>query len=79
MLATVVETEALLETVAAALISGVGITAAFAILVFGATRSADMARDERPVLAFATGGLAVIALLAVVASIVVGIVLMAQE
>jgi hypothetical protein len=79
MLATIVETEALLETVAASLIAGVGISAAFAVLIFGVARSADMARDGRPALAFAAGGLAVIALLVVVASIVLGIVVMTHK
>jgi hypothetical protein len=79
MLATVVETKDLLETVAASLVAGVGVTTAFAILIFGATRSADMVRDERPMLAAATGGLAVIALFVVVTSIVVGIVVMTQK
>jgi len=43
------------------LIAGVGVTAAFSIVIFGVTRSADMARDERPLLATAAGGLAVLA------------------
>jgi hypothetical protein len=79
MLGTIVETEDLLDTVAAALVAGVGITAAFAILIFGATRAADMARDERPLLATAAGGLAVIALLAVIGAIVLGIVVMISK
>ena len=79
MVATVVETKELLETVAASLIAGVGITTAFAILIFGVTRSADMVRDERPILAFAAGGLAVIALLVVVGAIVLGIVVMTSK
>jgi hypothetical protein len=79
MLATVVETKELLETVAVSLIAGVGVTAAFAILIFGAARSADLVRDERPTLAAAAGGLAVIALLVVVGSIAVGIIVMTQK
>jgi hypothetical protein len=79
MLATVVETKELLQTVASSFVAGVGITTAFAILIFGVTRSADMVRDERPLLATAAGGLAVIALLAVVASIVLGIVVMTTK
>jgi hypothetical protein len=79
MVATVVETKELLETVAASLIAGVGITTAFAILIFGVTRSADMVRDDRPILAFAAGGLAVIALLVVVGAIVLGIVVMTSK
>jgi hypothetical protein len=79
MLATVIETKELLETVAASFVAGVGVTATFAILVFGVTRSADMARNDRPLLAAAAGGIAVIALLVVTASIVLGIVVMTSK
>jgi len=79
MVATVIETKDMLETVAASLIAGVGVTAAFAILVFGITRSADMARDDRPLLATAAGALAAIALMVVTASIVLGIVVMTSK
>jgi hypothetical protein len=78
MLATVVETKELLQTVVASVVAGVGISTAFAILIFGVTRSADMMRDERPILATVAGGLAALALLAVVGSIVLGIVVMTQ-
>jgi hypothetical protein len=37
----------LLETVAASFIAGVSVTAAFAFLIFGAARFADLRRDER--------------------------------
>jgi hypothetical protein len=79
MIATIIETEDLLKTVAASLIAGIGVTAAFAVLVFGITRAADMTRDERPLLATAAGGLAAIALLVVIAAIVLGIVVMTTK
>ena len=79
MIATIIETEDLLKTVAASLIAGIGVTAAFAILVFGITRAADMTRDERPLLATAAGGLAAIALLVVIGAIVLGIVVMTSK
>jgi uncharacterized membrane protein YidH (DUF202 family) len=79
LIATVVETKELLQTIAASLVAGVGITTAFAILIFGATRSADMVRDERPLLATAAGGLAVVALVLVIATIVLGIVVMTSK
>ena len=79
MLATVVETKNLLETVAASLIAGIGVTAAFSLVIFGVTRSADMVRDERPLLATAAGGLAVLAGLVVIAAIVFGIVVMTTK
>jgi predicted RecB family nuclease len=79
MVATVVETKELLETIAASLIAGIGVTAAFSIVIFGVTRSADMARNERPVLATAAGGLAALAGLVVIAAIVFGIVVMTSK
>jgi hypothetical protein len=79
MLATIIETKELLQTVAVSLIAGVGVTAVFAILIFGVARSADMVRDDRPALAAAAGGLAVVALAIVVASITFGIVVMTQK
>jgi len=79
MIATVVETKALLDTVLASVIAGVGVTTVFAILIFGVARSADMVRDDRPVAAAAAGGLAVISLLVVTAAIVLGIVVMTSK
>jgi hypothetical protein len=78
MTATVVETKALLDTVIVSMIAGIGITAVFAILIFGVTRSADMVRDDRPLLATAAGALAAIALLVVATAIVLGIVVMTR-
>jgi hypothetical protein len=65
MTATLVETKAPLDTVIASLVAGIGVTAVFAILIFGVTRSADMVRDERPVLATAAVALAALAFLVV--------------
>lgn len=79
MLADVLETKELLDTVIASLVAGIGVTAVFAILVFGVTRSSDMVRDERLFAAVATGGLAVIAFAVVAAAIVLGIVVMIQK
>ena len=78
-MATVVETKELLETVVASLIAGVGVTAAFSLVIFGVTRSADMARNERPMLATAAGALAVLSGFVVTAAIVFGIVVMTQK
>ena len=79
MVATVVETKELLDTVLASLVAGVGVTVVFAILIFGVARSSDMARNDRPVLAVAAGGLAVLAFAVVTAAIVLGIIVMTQK
>jgi hypothetical protein len=79
MLATVVETKDLLETVASSFIAGVGVTAAFSLVVFGIARSAEMVRNDRPLLATAAGGLAVLSGAVVIAFIVFGIVVMTAK
>jgi hypothetical protein len=79
MTGTVVETKELLQTVIASLVAGIGVTAAFSIVIFGIARSADMVRNERPALAAAAGGLAALAGLVVIAAIVFGIVVMTQK
>jgi hypothetical protein len=79
MLATVVETKELLQTVAASLIAGIGVTAAFSVLIFGIARSTDMLRNDRPLLAAAAGSLAALALLIVIGAVVFGIVVMAAK
>jgi hypothetical protein len=79
MTATVVETKALLDTVIASLVAGIGVAAVFAILIFGVTRSAEMVRDERRVLATAAGALAALAFLVVTSVVVLGIIVMAKK
>jgi hypothetical protein len=79
MTATVVETKALLDTVIASLVAGIGVAAVFAILIFGVTRSTEMVRDERRVLATAAGALAALAFLVVTSAVVLGIIVMAKK
>jgi hypothetical protein len=79
MVGAIVETTDLLETVAASLVAGIGVTAAFSIAIFGITRSADLLRDDRPLLAGAAGGLAALALAVVIGAIVLGIVVMTTK
>ncbi len=78
-LAVVVETKELLETVAASVIAGVGLTVIFSIAVYGATRFADFSRDERPAAAGAAVALAALALAACIAAVVVGVLVMTSK
>ena len=79
MLATLVDTKALLQSVIAGMVAGIGVTLVFAILVFGASRSAQMVRDDRPALATAAGALAVLAFLVVAGAITLGIIVMTTK
>ena len=79
MLATIVDTEALLKTVVASFIAGVGVTLIFSLAILGASRFGDLSRDGRSAGAIAFGALAVVALLAALVAVVVGIIVMAQK
>jgi hypothetical protein len=79
MLATVVDTKELLQTVVAALVAGVGITLIFSVALLGAARFADMSREGRSLAAAAFGTLAVIGVLAFLGAIAVGIIVMTTK
>ena len=79
MIATVIETKELLETVLYASVSGIGLTLVFSLGIYGSTRFADFSRDGRTLEAAAAAILAVVAVLASLAMIVIGIVVMTQK
>jgi hypothetical protein len=79
MIATIVEGEALLETVLASVVAGVGVTFVFSIAIWGVARLVDYSRDERPLAAGAAGAVAVLALGATAAALVVGILVMTSK
>jgi cytochrome c biogenesis protein CcdA len=79
MLATIVDTQALLKTIAASAAAGIGITLVFSLAILGAARFADMNRDGRPAAAIAFGVLAIVALLAAAAAVTIGIIEMTRK
>jgi hypothetical protein len=78
-MAVVVETKQLLQTIAASLIAGVGVTVVFSIAIWGVARFADLSRNERPLAAGAAVTLAGLALVATLAGVVFGIVVMTRK
>jgi hypothetical protein len=79
MLATLVDIDALLKTVAASAVAGVGVTLVFSIAVYGATRFADMSRDDRPLAAGAAAVVAILGVVAFLSAVTVGIIVMTQK
>jgi hypothetical protein len=79
MVATILQTKELLQTVAASVIAGVGVTIVFSIAVYGATRFADLSRNERPLAATVAVVTAVLAFAVCVAAVVIGIVVMTNK
>jgi hypothetical protein len=79
MMATIVETKDLIETVLASLVAGVGVTAIFSMAIWGGARFVDFSRDGRPVAAAAAVAVGVLALAATLAAVVFGIVVMTKK
>jgi hypothetical protein len=79
MLATVVETKEMLQTVVVSLVAGVGVTFIFSIAIWGTARFAELSRDERPFAAGAAAALAIAGFLATVAAIVIGVIVMTNK
>ena len=79
MLATVVDTSALWQTVVAAIVAGVGTTFVFSLAILGVARFADASRDGRAVEAALFAALAVLALLATAAAIAIGVIVMTTK
>ena len=78
-MAVVVETKQLIETVVASLLAGVGVTVVFSVAIWGVARFADLSRNERPLAAGAAATLAGLAMLATLAAVAFGIVVMTRK
>jgi cation transporter-like permease len=79
VIAVVVETKELLETVVASLVAGVGMTVVFSVAIWGVARFADLSRNERRLAAGAAATLAGLALAVTVAGVVFGIIVMTSK
>jgi hypothetical protein len=77
--ATVVDTKALGQTVAASFAAGVGVAVVFSCAIYGAARFGEMGREGRTAAALAYGAIGVVAALAFLAAIVAGIIVMTQK
>lgn len=79
MIATIVQTKDLWQTVVASVVAGVGVTFAFSVTIWGVGQFAELSRNERPVAATAAAAVATFALGCVAAAVIVGIVVMTQK
>lgn len=73
MIASIVDTDALLEVIGVSIVAGIGLTAVYGVAIVGATRSVDLGRRGATVSAVIFGTLGIAALGVVVAAIVFGI------
>lgn len=79
MIATIVDTTALWQTVAAAFVAGVGTTIVFSFAILGATRFADANRDGNRLHAAVYGALSLVGVLATAAAIVAAVIVMTAK
>ena len=79
VLATVVDWNALGQTVLAALLSGVGVAFTFSLGLYGVARFTDSSREPGLLGTIAFGVLALFGMLATVAAIVFGVVVMTSS
>jgi hypothetical protein len=79
MIATIVHTDELLQTVAASVIAGIGVTFLFSVGIWGAGQFTELSRNERPVAATAAAVVGATALLCVAAAVIIGIVVMTHK
>ncbi len=79
VLATIVDTSALLKVVVYSLAAVVGVTVAVSLAILGATRFADMRADERPLEATAFAILTALALAASIGSAALGVAVMLSK
>jgi len=79
VIATIVHTDELLQTIAASVIAGVGVTFFFSLGIWGAGQFTELSRGERPVAAAAAAAVAAAALLCVAGAVVTGIIVMTHK
>jgi hypothetical protein len=79
MIATVVDTRALWQTVLAAFVAGVGTTLVFSLAILGIARFAELSREGRVLESTLFGVLAALSLLATGAAIVFGVIVMTAK
>ena len=74
MIGAIVDGGHLIQVVWVSLASGLGVTAAYAVAIVGASRAVELGRDGRPVEAAVFAIVGIVALAAVLVAIVLGIV-----
>jgi UDP:flavonoid glycosyltransferase YjiC (YdhE family) len=79
MIATIVQTDELLQTILAAAVAGLGVTFLFSVGIWGAGQFAELSRSERPAAATAAAIVGALALLCVAAAVITGIIVMTHK
>lgn len=79
MIATIVHTDELLKTIAAAVVGGIGVTFIFSVGIWGAGQFAELNRNERPMAATVAALVGALAFACVAAAVVLALIVMTQD
>jgi hypothetical protein len=79
MIATIVETKELWQTVVVASGGGIGVTFLFSLGIWGSGQFLELSRSDRQVAATAAGIVGLLAFTAVAAAVIAGIIVMTQK
>jgi hypothetical protein len=79
VIASIVDTDALLQVVWVSLIAGVGVPSCFALAILGSTRAVELGRNGRPAEAALFVAVGVLGLAVVIGSIVFGILTLVND
>jgi hypothetical protein len=79
VIAAIVDTDALWETVVGATVAGLGTTFVFSLAILGAARFAEANREGRSLEAGLFGALALVGLVATGAAIVIGVIVLSSK
>lgn len=79
MIATLVQTKELWETVVASVAAGIGVTFAFSVGIWGAGQFIELNRNDRPLAAAGAAAVGVLGLAAVAAAVIIGIIVMTHK
>jgi hypothetical protein len=79
VIATIVDTDALLQVIWVSLLAGVGVTAAYGFALFGATRGLESGRAGHLAGAIAYGVVGVLGIAIVIGAIVFGILILTGD
>jgi hypothetical protein len=79
MIASVVDTDALLQVIWVSIVAGVGLTASYGLAILGTTRALEFGRDGRLAEATFFAIVGVVGFAVVIAAIVFGIVMLVND
>ena len=79
MIATIVHTDELLQTIAASVVAGIGVTFLFSLGIWGAGQFTELSRNKRPVAATAAAVVGTAAMLGVAGAVITGIFVMTHK